>query len=120
MEKTRILNKGSFLIKKGYQPVADSNVITYTNGDIEFNIIYEPNSPVSEMDVKFLNLNELFNVGWIAFVRDGVKVNSYDRLNCIFDLLAYVEKHYSEITDYNYCKESDKLVDEYIAKNKKN
>ena len=74
---------------------------------------YPPNSDESDISIHFKNLNQIYSVGWIALVRNNIE-GSINKLENIKELLKYLKVHYSEITNYEFCAESNKLIDEYI------
>ncbi len=114
-EKEQILKAGSFLEEKGYSVEhSNAHMIVYSNDKIEISIVYPPNGDMSELDVKFEGINEVFSVGWIALVRHNLRT-SQEKLKHILELLDYVKSTYLQIIDYRYCKESNRLIDEYVA-----
>ena len=113
-EKEQILAAGSFLKKKGYEVKVDEYGVEYSNGNIKFSFDYPPCENTSQASIRFKGINELFDLGWIAFVRERVNVDSSKKLLNLLALMEFIKEHYEEITDYNYCKESDKLIDEYV------
>ncbi len=63
--------------------------------------------------MKFYAKNEVFSVGWIALVRRNIK-GCENKLVNIKNLLNYIKENYFKITDYQFCVESNKLVDKYV------
>lgn len=115
-----ILNKGNFLINMGYKVSCSEYIITYTKDALIFRITFEPYGDISSVSVVFKETNEEFNIGWIAFVRDNVKVNSHEKINNVIVLLQYIDEHYGDIIKYEFCKDSEKLVDDFIQKQRAN
>ncbi len=114
-EREQILEAGSFLEEKGYSvEYNNAHMIVYSNGKIEISIVYPPNGDMSELDVKFEDANEVFSIGWIALVRHNLKT-SREKLKHILELLNYVKSNYLQVIDYRYCKESNKLINGYVA-----
>ena len=118
-EKEQVINKAEFLVKKGYVVIIKENTIVYSNPENEIIITFEPYSDVSDMSIKFNAENEIFSIGWIAFVRKNLKLNPHEKLNNVLSLLTYIEKNYIEISQINYCIESNKLIDDFIIENSK-
>ena len=114
-EREQILKAGSFLEEKGYSVEHNNaHMIVYSNEKIEISIVYPPNGDMSELDIKFEGINEVFSIGWIALVRHNLRT-SQEKLKHILELLDYVKSTYLQIIDYRYCKESNRLIDEYVA-----
>jgi len=111
-----LINKAAlFLKEQGYVMEFDENTIYYVKDDITLSIAYPPNSDTSSVDIRFNGVNRLFNIGWIALVRGGVKGYS-EKLEDVKELLKYVRENYKEITNYQFCIDSDELIDEYCKK----
>lgn len=120
-EKKKIIESASFLLYKGYKKNIGVDIICYSWNGIEFIITFEPNSDVSDISIKFTRENEVYSIGWIACVRDGLHVNPHQRLENIVTLLSYIKENYSLLTNINYCKECNILIEEFIInKRKKN
>lgn len=43
-----------------------------------------------------------------------MNVNPHQRLGNVLTLLSYIRENYSMMMDIDYCKESNRLVDEFI------
>lgn len=113
-EIQRIVNSANFLIDLGYVRKIEDASICFLNDEINIIITYERYSDTSDILIQFLKENEMFSVGWIACVRSGLDVKPHQRLENVLALLLYIRDNYSMITDRAYCKESDKLVREFI------
>lgn len=109
-----IVNSANFLIDLGYVRKIEDASICFLNDEINIIITYERYSDTSDILIQFLKENEMFSVGWIACVRSGLDVKPHQRLENVLVLLLYIRDNYSLITDRAYCKESDKLVREFI------
>jgi len=115
-ELQKILESGIFLVDKGYIVSHNEHCVTYTQEIRSFRILFEPYSDISSVSIFFKDNNEEFNIGWIAFVRENINTNPRKRLDNIIILLDYIDKHYEDITNYQFCKESEILVEEFISK----
>lgn len=115
-ERKIIIKNAKFLENMGYKERVKSHTISYSNSIIEIIIVYEPNSDVSDVSIKFLDENEIYSIGWIACVRGRLNVNPHDRLNNVLKLLGYLKENYNIIANKSYCKESGKMISEFIAK----
>ena len=111
-----ILKEGKFLTDIGYTISHNDYFITYSNDTFKFMIGFEPYDDTSNAVILFIDKNEAFNVGWIAFVRDNIKISAYKKTENIISLLHYINKNYTNITDYQFCKDSRTLISEFIKK----
>ena len=118
MNCKKFLKVAFFLVDKGYIVSHNEHCVTYTQGIRNFRILFEPYSDISSVSIFFLDKNEEFNIGWIAFVRENINANPRKRLDNIIILLDYIDNHYEDVTNYQFCKESEILVEEFISKNK--
>lgn len=117
-ELKKILERGKFLTDKGYIVFYDEYCVTYTHDDKSFRIAFEPYEDFSSASIFFRNTNEEFDVGWIAFVRENINANPHEKLDNVIILLDYIKNYYNDITNYEFCKESEILIKEFIEKNK--
>lgn len=113
MERKEIEKSAKFLEKLGYTMTEDTYSINYSLNNICFSIVYPPNSEESDINIRFIDKNQVFSIGWIALVRENINGNNYKVMN-VKELLKYVKNHYLQIKDYQYCAESYKLVDKYV------
>jgi len=113
-----IKDNAKFLLTKGFNLVVDECEVIYNSVNWDIIITYEPYSDVSTMSIKFNKINEFFDIGWIAFVRHDLQVNSHERLSNILKLLIYLSDNFYDLTNYQFCKNSDLLIDKYIDENK--
>jgi len=112
-EREEIKKSGKFLEDYGYSKNENQYSINYCLNNISISIVYPPNSEESEINIRFIDKNEVFSVGWIAFVRGNIKWCDKKLVN-IKKLLNYIKENYFKIIDYQFCTESDKLVDKYV------
>ena len=115
-EKQKIIKHSLFLADKGYMKNVETSTITYSNDETAIIITFEPNSDISDVFIKFTAENEVYSVGWIACVRNGLQINPYQRLENVLMLLSYLRENYSSVVEIDYCRESNQLVHEFIAK----
>ena len=115
-ETQKIVEHALFLADKGYMKNVGISTITYSNDEVAFIIAFEPNSDVSDISIKFIAENEVYSVGWIVCVRSGLQINPHQRLENVLMLLSYIRKNYSTIVEINYCRESNRLINEFIAR----
>lgn len=114
IEIQKIIESANFLDDKGYRRKIEDGTISFFGDGIDILITYERYSDVSDILIKFKKENEAYSVGWIACVRSGLSVKPHQRLENVLTLLSYVRENYSLIIDRGYCKESDKLIAEFI------
>lgn len=122
-EKQEIIRYASFLEDKGYtKNIVNNHVIDYSSPEIDISVVFEPYDDFCDICIKLKKENEAYYVSWIACVKGNLNINLRQRLETIRMLLSFVKENYSAITDINYCRESDKLIAEFIenAKKKKN
>ena len=115
-EKQKIIKHSLFLADKGYMKNVETSTITYSNGETAIIITFEPNSDISDVFIKFIAENEVYSVGWIACVRSGLQINPHQRLENVLMLLSYLRENYSSVVEIDYCRESNQLVHEFIAR----
>lgn len=118
-EKQVIIENAKFLEDKGCVKNVEESSITYFLDGIEIIVGYEPYSVESDIFIRFKKENEVYDVGWIACVRSDIHFNHDQRLETVLTLLSYVRENYDRILDIDYCRESRRLVSEYIARLKK-
>lgn len=119
-EIQKILESGSFLIEKGYVVACNEYDISYTKDGILFKIAFEPYSDISSVSIWFRENNKEFNIGWIAFVRENIRTNPHERLANAVILLNYINNNYHDVSNYEFCEESEKMVDDFILKRHSN
>ncbi|MBC1546076.1 hypothetical protein HCJ27_03055 [Listeria sp. FSL L7-1435] len=113
--KEIILKKSEFLFHNGFKLIEITDAtITFSNKKIAFIIGYERYDNVSNINVKFLEENEMFNLGWIAFVRRNQTPLPQSRLDNILELLDYAEKNYDKVTNLQFCQESREMVKDFL------
>ncbi|EAC3780096.1 hypothetical protein JH55_04590 [Listeria monocytogenes] len=113
--KEIILKKSGFLLHNGFKLIGITDAtITFSNKKIAFIIGYERYDNVSNINVKFLEENEMFNLGWIAFVRRNQTPLPQSKLDNILELLDYAEKNYDKVTNLQFCQESREMVKDFL------
>ncbi|MBE5944105.1 MAG: hypothetical protein E7258_04200 [Lachnospiraceae bacterium] len=113
-ERVIITQNAIFLENLGYARTENRYSIKYTLNDICISIIYPPNSDESEVNICFISKNKVYNVGWIAFVSNNRKECTEKIIN-VKELLMYIENHYSQIVDYRFCENCNRLIDNYVV-----
>lgn len=115
--KDVIIKSCQFLIDFGYTltELTDDS-ITFSNKKMDFIIGYERYDEISTLYIRFWQENELFNIGWIAFVRGEKREEGQSKLDNITDLLDYIEKNYAKITNFPFCQESRNLIEDFMNK----
>lgn len=116
LERKEIKKEAEFLEHLGYTIIGENSyVINYQLNNIRVSIGYPTPSggSVSDVTIRFIKENSCFYISWIALVRNNIKCNK-DNLDNIKILLQYFRENYSSITDYQYCVESDSLIEKYV------
>ncbi|MBC1412419.1 hypothetical protein HB781_03005 [Listeria welshimeri] len=70
---------------------------------------------VSNINIKFLEENEMFNLGWIVFVRRNQIPLPQNKLDNILELLAYAEKNYAKVTNLQFCQDGREMVEDLLS-----
>lgn len=117
LERREIKKSAKFLERLGYVRTEDPYSINYSLNNICISIVYPPNSEESDVNIRFVEKNQVFSVGWIALVRENINGNN-DKFMNVKELLNFIENQYSQIKDYQYCVESNNLVDKYVEEHR--
>ncbi|EAC5083174.1 TPA: hypothetical protein ACSY94_03255 [Listeria monocytogenes] len=113
--KEIILKKSEFLLHNNLKLIEITDAtITFFNKKIAFVIGYERYDNVNNINIKFLEENEMFNLGWIAFVRRNQTPLPQNKLDNILELLDYAEKNYSKVINLQFCQESRGMVEDFL------
>ena len=115
-DKEQILAFSEFLSKLGYKQVIGSFSIDYISEAINIILSFDPCNEMSDIYIKFKKENELYSIGWISSVRDNVSPNTGNKVEDILILLNYLRKSYNKLTNIQYCRESEKLIENFIAR----
>lgn len=107
--KEIILKKSEFLLHNNFKLIKITDfTITFSNKKSAFVIGYERYDNISNINIKFLEENEMFNLGWIAFVRRNQTPFPQNKLDNILELLDYAEKIILKLLTYNFAKKVEK------------
>lgn len=113
-DRIQIKESAFFLKRNDFSISEDEDTIIFTNGKIDIIVSYEKYETISSLYIRFNRQNKVFNIAWIAFVQDGLRSNSNNRLQTILFLMQYLYQHYNKIIEYSYCVESEKLIEQFI------
>ena len=113
-ERIQIKESALFLKRNDFSISEDEDTIIFTNGKIDIIVSYERYETISSLYIRFNRQNKVFNIAWIAFIQDGLRSNSNNRLQTILFLMQYLYQHYNKIIEYSYCVESEKLIEQFI------
>lgn len=94
-----MIEVASFLEDQGYMMNFDETSINYTKNDIVISVTYPPNFDSSSVSIRFNDINKVFDIGWIALVRKGLK-GKRDRLENAKELLWYTEEFQKKVSDF--------------------
>ena len=111
--KNKIEKEALFLEKLGYVKTDDEYSVHYTLNNISIQVDFLRNSEESGVFIRYVDTNQGFSVGWIALVRNNLKGEKGRTENAI-ELVRYVKRYYSLITNLRYCMDSNMLIDEYV------
>ena len=118
-DRIQIKESALFLKRNDFSISEDEDTIIFTNGKIDIIVSYERYETISSLYIRFNRQNKVFNIAWIAFIQDGLRSNSNNRLQTILFLMQYLYQHYNKIIEYSYCVESEKLIEQFIKKKTK-
>ena len=117
-EKESVLTAASFLEKNGYtMEKYDRDGIIYSDGERRIAIDFGRYGESSSIAIHFVRENNLFNLEWIALVREGIKLIPGQTKNNLIATLRYFEKNYRQVSNLDFCRESDLMVKEYVKQN---
>ena len=117
-EKEIARDCGTFLEEKGYKVKEDTYGLEYEKEGICIFVFFDLRDRCSLLEISFPNNRRRFDIGRIASVRSGLKQDSGEMVNNVIVLMDYLKRNYDKITDYNYCKESRRLIHEEFIMNK--
>ena len=112
-EKQELIKCGAFLTEMGFKRSDYEYMENYTLDNISICVAYPPCSDESDITIRYADTNQIFSVSWIAFVRNGMETRE-NKFKKIKTLLAYVRDNIVDLLDYQYCLDSNKLVDKYV------
>lgn len=115
--RSRIQQKASFLEVMGYIKTEDDYSINYTLDNLFISITFPPNSEESDVSIHFLDTNQVFSIGWIALVRNNIQGDD-DKIENAIELVEYIKENYNSITDYQFCLQSNILIDDYVEQHR--
>lgn len=116
-QRSRIKKEAIFLNELGYIITEDEYSINYSLKNHTINIVFPPNTEEGDILIRFLDLNQVFSIGWIAFVRNNFEGES-EKTENVIALIKYVKVNYGMIINYRYCLQSDKLIHEYVKQHR--
>lgn len=118
-DRKQILEAGKFLEDKNFKVSfwEGGEIIDYLKDNLQISICYEPYDDISSMSIHFKDINKSYDLGWIEFVRSETpRIIPHDRLQDALSILSYIEQYFEQVTSYEYCEESDELIEEYFEK----
>ncbi|MEG0313633.1 MAG: hypothetical protein RR646_00010 [Erysipelotrichaceae bacterium] len=115
--KKEIQKEADFLIELGYKETEDEYSINYSLNNYSISVCFPPNCEESDVTIRFLDTNQVFSIGWIALVRNKLEANS-GKLENVIELIKYAKENYRMVTNYQYCVQSNILIDEYIEQHR--
>lgn len=115
--KNEIQKETKFLNELGYKEFEDEYAINYSLDNYLISVSFPPNSEESDVSIRFLDSNQVFSIGWIALVRNNIEGKSEKVENAI-ELIKYLKTNYDMVTKYQYCLQSNILIDEYVEQHR--
>lgn len=107
----------SFLSEKGFYRKTESQFIIYTRDSLEIFIGCEPCDKFNVF-IKFTDVNETYDVGFIGIARDGRSFDAPSEAERAVLLIDYLKGNFDNLTSRTYCEESREYIAKYIAENR--
>ena len=117
-EMESVVTAASFLDKIGYVlKEYDKEGVVYSDNERRIAIDFGSRGESSSISIYFVKENALFILGWILLVREGIKLIPGQTKNNLIATLRYFEKNYRQVSNLDFCRESDLMVKEYVKQN---
>lgn len=117
-DRLKILEAGKFLEEKGFEVKTDEYSVRYYNGDVIISAFYERYEKYGDMDIKFIDGNYHFIIGWIWVVRNGNRYIKEEGLDKLLMLMKFTKDNFDKITNLEWCQESRVLINEFFEHKK--
>lgn len=116
MEEEQQIDKAAeFLVQKGYQKTYWNDLIVYKKGQVQFYMIHKEWFSKYDININFeVKDKNFFILSEIAYARKGLKLLEDEHFEDILRLLQYLQENYDNLTNIEYCRESDKMVDKLL------
>ena len=121
-EKQAIIERASFLVKRGYSIESDDYSIYFIGEEHTIQASVEPYSDEGNLYMVFPGIGrKLYSVAWMAVVNDDIDMRTYhfDQKSWILFLLDYLEKNYEKLTDIIFCQRSYERIHQYIEEKRR-
>lgn len=118
-DKEKIIEKGKFFEERGYVVETDDFSVKFIKDNIKFMAYYERYEESSSFDIKFIEGNKHFSIGWIWFVRNGEKHIKEKGIDKILMLMEYTRENFDKITDIEYCYENRRMLEAYFERKRR-
>jgi len=115
-DKMELRRKAKFLEDMGYVVTEDAYGLEYDSPKMRLCFAYERYGDGTETPMRFKELNECYELGWIAAVRENLNFRGAGNKNILSLCIAFVKANYDKLMDIRYCRESDTLIDAYIER----
>ena len=120
-DRKKILEAGKFLEELGYEVEIGEYSVIYNNGIIRFDADFERYENVCDLDIKFVEQNKHFIIGWIWVVRNGNQyITTGECADKIIMLMEYLKNNYEKVTDIEWCEESREMINTFFERKKTN
>ena len=115
-EKMELRRKAKFLEDMGYTVSENEYGLDYNTDQIKFDLGYERYEEGAAAVMRFKKMNESFDVGWIAVVRENLDLKHIDRKKSLYLFVAFIKENYDKLMDVRYCRESIAMVRSYLER----
>lgn len=115
--KEKIKKTSEFLLSHGYIQKEREYSIDYISEKVEISINLYPIYDEEDVNIRFNEQKESFPLSWLALVRYGLKGGD-NKSEKILKLIKLLQENYRQLSDYHFCKESEKLINQYIEEHK--
>ncbi|MBE6008654.1 MAG: hypothetical protein E7235_05595 [Lachnospiraceae bacterium] len=101
---------GQFLIDLGYKAEVYDYSVDFKKDGKCISVAFERYNKWVDFFIVFDGDRKIYNVRNIAFVRDSIYSDPEEVMNTIILIMEYIKNNFEKITNYKYCKDSDKLM----------
>jgi len=115
-DKMELRRKAKFLEDMGYVVREDEYGLAYDSSKIRFDFSYERYGSGTELNIIFKEINEGFDVGWIAVVRENLNLRNVKPKDEISICIAFIKENYDKLMDMRYCQESRAMIPAHLER----
>ena len=83
--------------------------------NVRISAFFEPYDNGADVDIRFLEGNHHFIMGWIWVVHNGYEPINEKGVNKLIMILKYIEDNFDDITNLSWCQESRELITDFLT-----